>query len=1234
MATELNKSAEDFFKLTDEDRERIKPVNSGLVKDIDENDPGFWKTLQDMSLAIPKGVTSAIENQGDFIDNNIVNAGGIKFNKLQALIISNPLAAKEYAQETKATFKDFIPQYITPTKWDAKDRNIATFNKPTTFAGEMTEGVSRFITGFYTPTKILKGVGLAGSFAKGSLRGLVAGGVADLTVFNPDEGRLSDMLVEFDSVLLNNAVTQYLSTDEEDTEMEGRIKNVLEGMLIGGLADTVLFGIKAFRKSKATQNLTEKEKIRKDYGTAIKELRDAEKKRKIIPINVGVKVVAEDRGNVGTVIKIEKNSVTVNFISKEGLTATKVFKKSELKSIDKTPLQITPKIKRAIIDGNKAIINVDQAIKDIELSKQNAKQNAESFMGKILNVKSFKNADQVLKTIDDLTDLFDEKAKNFLTNDVLRNDVADELSTILARDKSEILLALPKDAARSRESVIRMLATKKVIQEIALDAKDAAIKYLDEFGDDATKWSDEAKTQIALRSAVLRDTIYFLKEQIRNAARMTQAGRIQVGATKGQILDVESMANIVKKYSGDPVTISQKWKNAKVQDIVDSVAKTKFQKTIEVLNSMYINSLLSGIYTNVLNMKSGLYEAIIRPMEQIAGATVRGDAKSTVLGFSQYLGMMLHMGDVIKATHLALKQGDSILDARSRTQDNLEIVGGKAVRAISGSNLGFEGGVGTGIDWIGKFLEFPSRLLMTGDEFLKQSNYRGRLFANAIDNTMERGLKLFSKEGLENTDRIFKEGFDEKGAANIKDNPFNQDALEYARESTYTNDLKGGSYRDWGGALQNMLNKNPEFRFLAPFIRTPTNLWRHFSNRIPGFGLFTKQNTDMWKSGDPRARADVIGRQMLGISSAMYGYHLTQQSLVDKNGKGFPKITGSGPEDFDIKKAWMALGWQAYSIGYKKEDGSIGYKQYNRMDPRFYILGIIADLKENAQNINDEQKQDMFSAAALSVMKNATNKTYLRGITDVMDVLGDPNQRNISRLSGAIASNIIPYASLRNQGIPYILEPDSNAYELRNFTDSIKKGFGFTESLEVKRDYLSGEPISKTPSSLYLNPDGVLSYSSIFQGFSLVGRETEVKDDPVLFEVARLKIPMIAPKKIENKTIDLTKYKIDGQSAYDYMMEKIGKATNGQGETLKMRLDRQFKSYSYIRSQEGDVTNDGGKEYQIKKIIENYKKRAKQEMLIKYKEVNLDIYGAKKDKYGKLKPRTTIDSSDINRLLP
>ncbi|BCV03541.1 MAG: hypothetical protein CM15mV69_250 [Caudoviricetes sp.] len=39
---------------------------------------------------------------------------------------------------------------------------------------------------------------------------------------------------------------------------------------------------------------------------------------------------------------------------------------------------------------------------------------------------------------------------------------------------------------------------------------------------------------------------------------------------------------------------------------------------------------------------------------------------------------------------------------------------------------------------------------MTGDELLKQMNYRGRLYTNALDNTMERGLSIYSKEGKDN----------------------------------------------------------------------------------------------------------------------------------------------------------------------------------------------------------------------------------------------------------------------------------------------------------------------------------------------------------------------------------------------------------------------------------------------------------------------------------------------------
>ena len=51
----------------------------------------------------------------------------------------------------------------------------------------------------------------------------------------------------------------------------------------------------------------------------------------------------------------------------------------------------------------------------------------------------------------------------------------------------------------------------------------------------------------------------------------------------------------------------------------------------------------------------------------------------------------------------------------------------------------------------------------------------------------------------------------------------------------------------------------------------------------------------------------------------MYGYHLATESLVDKNGNGFPKLTGNGPSNFQIKKS-MVGSWLAtlFNRLYKK----------------------------------------------------------------------------------------------------------------------------------------------------------------------------------------------------------------------------------------------------------------------------------------------------------------------------
>ena len=84
--------------------EKIKPIQSGLVKEPEEEDANHWKILGDIALSAPQGIVNAVEEQGDFLDENIVSLGGLEFGD----------------KDGKLTFKDFIPKYVSPSKWKSE----------------------------------------------------------------------------------------------------------------------------------------------------------------------------------------------------------------------------------------------------------------------------------------------------------------------------------------------------------------------------------------------------------------------------------------------------------------------------------------------------------------------------------------------------------------------------------------------------------------------------------------------------------------------------------------------------------------------------------------------------------------------------------------------------------------------------------------------------------------------------------------------------------------------------------------------------------------------------------------------------------------------------------------------------------------------------------------------------------------------------------------------------------
>ncbi len=92
------------------------------------------------------------------------------------------------------------------------------------------------LAGILRPATTIKG-----SIAQAAVRGAVT----DALAFDGREARLSDLLREYAGA--RDAVTAYLASSPTDTEAEGRLKNMIEGLGIGVTVDVILHSARALK---------------------------------------------------------------------------------------------------------------------------------------------------------------------------------------------------------------------------------------------------------------------------------------------------------------------------------------------------------------------------------------------------------------------------------------------------------------------------------------------------------------------------------------------------------------------------------------------------------------------------------------------------------------------------------------------------------------------------------------------------------------------------------------------------------------------------------------------------------------------------------------------------------------------------------------------------------------------------------------------------------------------------
>lgn len=214
--------------------------------------------------------------------------------------------------------------------------NWKPLNEPESALGQMEQSVVQFVSGFALPggavgkgiskipaiakvattavraSKLAKTAPQAAAWGARTLKAgqwtkaAVQGAVADMAAFDGHEQRLSNMIEQVPA--LKNPVTDYLAAKESDSQLEGRVKNALEGFGLGVMTEAVVKGVKAVKSARRVQeylNPSKKKQALAQAGTNapvkteaeiaadFSKLGNVEEKRFVVPTEEKAKGVAE-----------------------------------------------------------------------------------------------------------------------------------------------------------------------------------------------------------------------------------------------------------------------------------------------------------------------------------------------------------------------------------------------------------------------------------------------------------------------------------------------------------------------------------------------------------------------------------------------------------------------------------------------------------------------------------------------------------------------------------------------------------------------------------------------------------------------------------------------------------------------------------------------------------------------------------------------------------------------------
>ncbi len=1068
---------------------------------------------------ISKGFGEALEFAG-YVDNWIASkTGAVDLNPFddtgKGFYIS-PAELRELEEEKNK------PDSIFTTSGSGWKQIANLVPEPERVPGKLLEPMAQFISVF----ALTRGAGAPATTIRGAAaQGLARGAVADFLAFDEHEARLSDLIQSVP--WLANDVNAYLASDEEDGVIEGRLKNALEGAGIGVLFEGFLYGLRSLRSARETRNADEAMDEVANDSVELPEVKDDVAAQSDAEAD---KVLAEVTGEAADEVPeggartvddglqaqrdgqaeiVRKMADELELRRQEG-RATKTVEKNlgvQQRKLDKMDAELEKRKVEA--EETRQAEGVEPEVpKSVQLREsvrravEIPKEMKEQFL-KAVNEGDEKTASRIMNDFNENRIDFDNlesgaDIKNImLETERMFADLIDEVKGGVQSNKRTQLLAnlvgqnresveaLFKDVRGDKGIAARFYAAQRVMLASARNVVEKAKAAKAAPGNQQAQADalHAVQTHVAIQAEV--------KGAQTEIARALQAmSMIKQDMAEG----FEEFTSIVRdlKGGGQGKRAWERYLNSMIEarDLADLNVRTQWtagQRVKNIVLEYTLNAMLSSPKTHVINFVSNVLNTTIYSIDRAFGGAYQyfrhGDKAALREVQLDFMGKIGALDQAWQLAKQAFKDGAPVTDKRQRIEfQTRQAIGSDKTDAnyfrsianrfrqgdevLANDGTFFQKAINT----LGTTVRVPGRLLVTGDEFFKAISRNAEISVLAFRQADAEATKKGLEYGSDAYEAFIKKRMEKLSDTSVRD-PENLriqvEAVEKSRLATFQESAR----TEFGQKSEQWINSNWLVKLaIAPFFRTPMNILRQgIMDRTP-LAMTTEVYREAIKRGG-REAAEARARMLSGVAAMTVFYN-----LMGTDEDSPMQIVGKQPWDSSSKLA----GVNDYSI----RIGDNWY-QFSRLEPMGMWLGMMADIHTMFKYRQDEEgAMQAWQFALFSFLNNVTDKTYMRSLADVQDMLEgvatgrqQTAERALDQFAAGQFGKLVPQLY---KGAARALDDDGESFrkEVWDFWEiMMDRSTTFDENLAPKHDML-GRPVDRDAGLSYLiNPFAVVKNS-------------------------------------------------------------------------------------------------------------------------------------------------------------